>query len=297
MHTDVAQWMDKTVLHLMNRRIPPSLETSAAGSLPWAEVLAQTAVNRQQTAVTQLAAPGTHAVYLNTPEGEICCRVKVHLAPDPAAPLLIYHHGLGEYPYDSSWRRLFAESPPPSLHRVLVQAPYHTSWASPLSEGFRRLQSIYQMLAGSLRIMALVQDFFENQGSPSTILAGVSWGGITSLVYEGQFQRVRAVVPMLASPNIAQSILDIAHLVGRPLSIAPGDLLAHLDFTPVYRQIGNGHVYPLLGRHDLFFRWEHHAPLFRERPLVTVPGSHLTNLWQIGPLRQHLYRVLAAVTG
>ncbi|HUM71042.1 MAG TPA: hypothetical protein PLK31_19595 [Chloroflexota bacterium] len=181
------------------------------------------------------------------------------------------------------------------MHRVLIQAPYHANWRDPLDKGFESLQSIYQMLAGSLRIMELVQDFFTGQGTAYTVVTGVSWGGITSVLYEGVFQRSRAVIPMLSSPNIGQAIWDIAELVARPLTISHNELLTLLDFTPYYQRINGADVYPLLGAQDLFFRQEHHAPLFGTRPLRLIPGSHISNLWQIKPLREHLYHVLSAI--
>ncbi len=297
MPTDIVTHLDKFTLAMMNWLIPDTLETTYQTALSFAEVLAQTQVNTKKTAVSQLLAPGTHPIWLHTPTGELCCRVKVRLAVDPQAPLIIYHHGLNEYPPDSSWRRLFAWQPPLPMHHVFIQAPYHDNWTRPLTVGFSSLQHIYQMLAGSLCMMALVQETFEAQGVSVTAVAGVSWGGIASLLYEGIFQCSYAVIPMLASPNIAQAMWDIAELMVRPLTVSKEGLFDRLDFTPIYRRINHDRVYPLLGQQDQFFRWEHHAPLFSGRPLVTVPGSHISNLWRVRPLRQHLLHTLSTSIG
>lgn len=295
MRDDIAERLDKLALTMMNRRIPVSLQTTYRESLSFDEVLAQTRVNMAKTAVSQFLAPGAHPVWLDTATGALACCLKVHLAIDPHAPLLIYHHGLNEYPCDSSWRRLFTLQTPLPMNRVFIQAPYHESWMKALAMGFSSLQHIYQMLAGSLRLMELVQTVFEEQGVSYTVIAGVSWGGITSLLYEGVFHRSRAVIPMLASPNVAQAIWDIAELVSHPLTISREELFHHLDFMPYYRQIDNRHVYPLLGEQDQFFRLEHHAPLFAQRPLTTIPGSHITSLWRIKPLRDHLFQAITSV--
>jgi hypothetical protein len=292
MRNDIAERLDKLALGVMNRRIPATLETTYQDALTFAEVLAQTRVNVGRTAVSQLLSPGIHPIWLDTPLGELVCRVRVCLAADPHAPLLLYHHGLNEYPFDSSWRRLFALSAVPPMHHVVIQAPYHENWMNPLLVGFSSLQHIYQMFAGSLRMMELVQTAFEAEGAPYTIVAGVSWGGITSLLYEGIFHQSRAVIPMLASPNVAQAMWDIADLLARPLTISKDSLFAHLDFTPIYQQIDNDHIYPLLGEQDQFFRLNNHAGVFGGRPLVTTPGSHITNLWRIKPLRDHLLKIV-----
>lgn len=95
----VAYQIDKMVLYSMNRRVPDSLEESYEDALSFEAVLDQTRVNKQKTAVYQLLAPGEHPVWLDTPDGQLQCHVRVRLAIDPTAPLLLYHHGFNELPY------------------------------------------------------------------------------------------------------------------------------------------------------------------------------------------------------
>ena len=52
------------------------------------------------------------------------------------------------------------------------------------------------------------------------------------MLYAGQFGGVRAVIPMLSSPNLAQVICDGAELVGEQLPISRPQLDELLDFTP-----------------------------------------------------------------
>lgn len=291
----LVEQLDRSVLRLMNWRTPASLEQTYDQALPFEEVLAQTQIDNKQTAVAQLQGPGDHCVWLKTLFGSLCCHVRVQLAPDPAAPLLIYHHGFNEYPYDVSGRRLFQQMPSPSMHRVFIQAPYHDNWRDPLLVGFSSLQHLYQMFAGSLRMMQLVQRLFEEQGAAFTVVAGVSWGGMTSLLYEGMFHSTRAVIPMLAGPNLGQVIWDIADTVARPLTLSQERLWESLDFTPYYQQIDHAHVYPLLGRRDRFFRFEHHAAVYQQRPLVVVPGGHISSIFHLDWLRTHIQHSLAQV--
>lgn len=289
----LIQQVDKLVLYSMNRRVPTSLETSYDAAKTFESVLAETQIDRRKTAVYHLTAPGEHTIWLDTPQGDIRCHVRVRLALDPAAPLLIYHHGLNELPYTNSWRRLFPAKESFPFHSVVVQAPYHDNWMDPLDKGFASLNSIYQLFAGSLRIMEAVQNQFEAFGAAYTVLAGVSWGGITSLLYEGMFQRTQAVIPMLSSPNLAQTMQGIADLFDRPINIPQAALTDALDFTPYYDECDDAHVFPLLGENDQFFPFEQHAPLFDKRPLTTVPGGHITAMWQSGPLREHILQVMA----
>lgn len=289
----VAQQLDKWVLYSMNWRVPNSLEESYGRTPAFETVLEKTTVDLAKTAEYNLSAPGEHKVWLSTAEGELLCRARVRLAADPQAPLLLYHHGFNEVPYTNSWRRIFSDTPFLPVHSVCVQAPFHSNWLEPLNKGFASLQSVYQIFAGSLRTMELLQSHFESQGAAYTVLAGISWGGITSLLYQGAFRRARAVIPMLSSPNLAQVIWDIADMFNRPLAVSIEELQDLLDFTPYYERCNPDRVFPLLAENDLFFRMEKHSAVFDEESLVTIPESHISAFWRVEPLRQHIRDVLA----
>ncbi|MCA9968561.1 MAG: hypothetical protein KC425_00015 [Anaerolineales bacterium] len=290
MNATLTRWIDKSVLYSLNRRVPATL--AAHAEAPTLEgVLAQTRVD-EKTAVYPLTAPGEHAVWLDTPHGPLRCRARVRPHANPAAPLLLYHHGLNEYPYTASWRRIVADRQRIPMHHVCVQAPYHDSWLAPLAQGFASLGSVYQMIAGSLRVMALVQDAFEAQGAAHTVLVGVSWGGMTSMLYQGLYGRARAVIPMLTSPDIAQVIWDTARLFDRPVDVPLETIKQHLDFSHYYRACDPARLFPLLGDQDLFFRLENHADVYAAHEPAVVHRGHITGLWQPAPLRKHVLTVL-----
>lgn len=291
----MIQQIDKAVLYSLNRSVPDSLESSVAQAPTLEEVLAETQVDKRQTAVYQLTAPGEHSIVLQTGIGEIKCRVYVRPAVNPQAPLLLFHHGINEYPYTNAWLRLFPKSAPLPFHTVCIQAPFHDNWLDPIKKGFASVRNLYQIFAGSLRMMAMVQRQFEAEGAAYTTAAGVSWGGITNVLYESMFQQTRAVIPMLASPNLAQVISDVSNMFNRPMQLTQAELRRYLDFTDYYQQCAPNRVFPLLGENDMFFRMEKHADLFAERPLVTTPGGHISNMWQIAPLRAHVLSVLRGI--
>lgn len=288
----VSNQLDKWAVQTMNRRLPDSFEHSYQDVTGFETVLDQTTVDLTGTDLNQLAAPGEHPIWLQTMDGPLLCHARVQLAIDPGAPLILYHHGFNETPYTSSWRRIFRRTWPFPAHSACVQAPFHSNWADPLQKGFASMQNVYQTFAGSLRIMELLQSRFEGEGSVGTVAAGVSWGGITSLLYEALFQRTTAVVPMLSSPNLAQVMWDIAVLCDRPIPISEEMLGEFFDFTPYYQNCRQEKVFPLMGENDLFFKLENHAGVFADRPLITIPEGHITGYWKAGRLRQHLMEVL-----
>jgi hypothetical protein len=289
----LSQQIDKLVLYTLNRRLPGAFDDSYVATATLEEVLTQTKVNRRKTALYSLVAPGEHTIWLDTPFGEIRCHVKVRPAVRPRAPLLLYHHGFAEIPYTSTWQRLMPKSEPFPAHTVAVQAPYHNNLSEPLSTGFSSVQHIYQMFAGSLRTMELLQEQFEQENAAFTAVSGLSWGGITSLLYEGIFQHSRAVIPLFASPNLAQVLSDAVSLFGRPLPIPRTDLDDLFDFTPYYERCDKDRVFPVLGEDDLFFRYDQHVGVYPEETLVALPSTHVGALWRTKKrLQRHIIEIL-----
>jgi pimeloyl-ACP methyl ester carboxylesterase len=274
----------------MHRRMPASFREIGRGEPSFDDVLAETAVDECLTPVDSVYAPGTRQVRLCSGDESLLCHVRVRLSPDPAAPLLIFHHGFSEMPYYNSWRRILHKPPDFPLSTVCIQAPFHNHWREPFREAFRSIRRVYQTFAGSLRLIELVQRQFEANGAAYTALAGVSWGGVTTMLYAGQFGGVRAVAPMLSSPNLAQVIRDGAALVGEELPVTQSQLDDLLDFTPRCA-FDPSRVFPLLGQSDVFFSPEGHAGHYATEPVV-IPRAHVLGLYGVRPLREHVYGVL-----
>jgi hypothetical protein len=149
------------------------------------------------------------------------------------------------------------------------------------------------MFAGSVRMMELMQARFEAEGAAFTIAAGLSWGGITSVIYEGYTQRTRAIVPMFASPNLAQVLWDAAELLQHPVLIDREQLFAYLDFTPYLHHCEDARIFAVMGEDDLFFRFENHAAAYGEGCMITLPSAHVGGMWRMtGRLRQRVLEAL-----
>ncbi len=289
----LRQQLDVLILNVFNRRMPESLEDELINAPPLEQVLAETQVNRTKTVLPNLTAPGITPVYLDTALGEIKLKTRVRLHANPDAPVIIYHHGLAEVPFDSTWQRLFPRDMPFAAHMVAVQAPFHDNPISCINTGFSSLHHIYQMFAGSMRMMELMQTEFEQNGAPYTVISGLSWGGITSFLYEGLFQRARAVIPMFSSPNLAQVMADVADMFDRPLPVPREELDRVLDFTPYFDRCDKERFFPVLGEHDMFFRKDAHHPLLTD-DTVMMTSAHVgaTAINRVR-LQEHIRTVLA----
>ena len=289
----LSRQLDRLVLVVISRGTPDQYDQKDVKTRPLEEIVAQTTINRRKTNLFNLVAPGEHAVWLETPLGEIQCHVRVRLGILPQVPLLLYHHGLVEVPYTRTWYKILPKQTAFPAHLVAVQAPYHQRFNEPLGIGFSSADHIYQMFAGSLRIYELMQEQFAESGAAYTVTSGFSWGGITSLLYEALFARARATVPMFASPNLAQVMVDGANLSGRSLPAARAVIDEYFDFRPVYEQCDTQRIFPVLAKDDLFFRFEKHAAIYPADNLQTMQGTHVGATWSKGQeLRHHLLHIL-----
>mgnify|MGYP001794315316 CR=1 FL=1 len=288
----VFQSIDKLVLYTMNMRVSNALQETMDHAPTLAAVLADTEICREKTADYAFYNLGQHPIWVTSRGEEIPCRVRIAPAPRPDAPLMIYHHGIGEMPYYNSWWRLFSSKQFQNVHRVCVQAPYHDNFADPFEKGFASVEQIYKMFAGSLRITEFIQSYFEEHGAGYTVVGGVSWGGITSVIYESLFQNTQAIIPMFSSPNLAQVMWDLAEMFKRPLSIEREQIDHLLDFTTYYNRCDPARVFPLLGENDLFFRYDHHADIFADAGVQCISRGHITGSWSSRPLRRHITDVL-----
>ena len=289
----ISQLVDKLVLLAMNWQIPNSLHENYVVAFSLEEVLAETQIDLHKTAIYSLTAPGEHPIWLKTIDGDILCHVKVRPSVTPNAPLLLYHHGFAEMPFTSSWSRLTPKDKPFPAHSVCVQAPYHNNIREPFIIGFSSVHHIYQMFAGSLLIMKLLQQQFEGEGAAFTIVSGLSWGGITSILFEGIFQQTRAAVPMFSSPNLARVLWDASKRLNRPLPVTHDTLDDLFDFTPYYERGDKSRVFPILGEDDLFFRYDAHAGLFPDETLVTLPAAHVGAMWRTKQeIRQRVLEIM-----
>lgn len=289
----ISQKMDHLVLYAMNRQIPDSLDSSYDQSISLEEVLSETTVDRRLTAVYMLTAPGEHPVWLNSPLGPILCHIKTRLAVSPQAPLLLYHHGLSEIPYTGTWDRLLPKTQPFPIHSVCVQAPFHNNFFEPFKVGFSSVRHIYQMFAGSMRVMKLVQEQFESAGAAFTTVSGISWGGITSLLYDGIFQSSRATIPMYSSPNLAQLLWDVAGRLHRHMPVTREMIDDLFDFTCYYNDCEQSRIFPIMGENDQFFLFNKHAQVFPQESMLILKSAHVGALWWVSQqMRERVLEIM-----
>jgi hypothetical protein len=205
----------------------------------------------------------------------------------------MYHHGICIVPYYSLGRPLLSPASDFDSHIVLLQAPFHRWIFDPLRNGLATAHHAYQMLAGSVAMMQMVHTFFQEMGAPYTVVSGVSLGGIVSFLFQGLCDEpARAVIPFIASPNMAQVFWDAANMVDRPLAIDREVIDDRFDFTSYYRRGDPGRYYPMLATEDMFFTSQAHLPIFQQSPVRLLKASHVTFVRHLPQMRRHIHHVL-----
>jgi hypothetical protein len=288
----LSRHLDHLVQSGFSYRVPEAFEETYRDAPSFDHVLETTQVGFPLVPQMGLLEEREYRFWLHTEVGRIHTRVRVLPARRPDAPLLVYHHGFFEVPYHVRAQAFFRPRAPFDAHIVLLQAPYHRRPLQPLDEGFQNLHHLYQMIAGSVRMMQMVVDHYLALGTPYVVASGMSLGGIIALTYEGFFGRSRAVIPILSSPNFAQLLWDLSRQTKRNVTIPLEDIEARLDFQRYYQHLDLARVFPLMGENDRFFRHGSHSTIFDQSDVTTIRSSHVSGMWHRRETRDHIIRVM-----
>jgi hypothetical protein len=212
--------------------------------------------------------------------------------------VLIYRHGLAEYPYHRNlgWilpRRIAVEA-----HLVAVQAPFHRHHLDCL-RGLASLERFVAMCAVSVALIEALRRAFLERGAGGCVVAGTSLGGFVTLLHHLHFGTAERYAPPLAGPDLACSLLSTPFqaFLARPARAEPAAVRACLDFREAFRASDAGRIFPLLARHDVCMPYAHHQAEFAAKGLevATIDRGHLTGSLAFGRLRSHLLACLRAL--
>jgi hypothetical protein len=230
--------------------------------------------------------------------GELEAGFQVRLGPRPELPLLVYHHGIGEMPYDKSFRGIFRSRVPIPAHLVAVRAPYHRTWLD-LVPGLATLGNFLALCAVSVTLIEKLRRLFVARGARGCLIAGTSLGGFLGLMHHLTYGTAEAYVPLLAGPDIAHVMLDthFRRFLAPSACTNAARLQALLDCRQAFQASATQRVFPLLARYDLDMLYAHHAACYAASgvPVVTVERGHITGGLAFAALRRHILTCLRTV--
>ncbi len=231
----------------------------------------------------------------HTVVGKVEAGFQVRLGPRPDVPVLVYHHGIAEMPYDKSFRGIFRARRPVEAHLVAVRAPFHRSWFT-LFAGLASLSNFLAMCAVSLKLIEAVRCLLVDRGARGSLVTGTSLGGFLALMHHLTYGTADCYAPLLAGPDLAHTLLSthFQRFLAPQALAQSAHIQALLDFRQAFHASDTRRILPLLAAYDLDMPYAHHYPCYAARavPVATITRGHITGSVAFAALRAHLLTCL-----
>ena len=249
-------------------------------------------VEQLRVSIPTMTEPGWYLVDVDSPIGSLTSGILVASDLRPDRPSVIFHHGIGELPADTSFNRIFRpERDLIDANLIAVQAPFHTS-SSALTTGIASLRSVLIMQAASVELIEAIRAWVGEQTTESVIVSGVSLGGFITNLHHIVYQSADRYIPLLA--GLAQDDVflnsSIRRYVSRTALDEPDTISDRLNFTDAFAETDPTNVHPLLAKHDRVVRFDPQAASYHGRPIETIGTGHLTGAVAAQALRSHIAR-------
>ncbi len=201
---------------------------------------------------------------------------------EPTRRLMVYHHGLGEFPPNRSFKRLFGDRRDPlPADRVLMVGVGHVPGRRDLRQRLARIDGFVAMLGCSVAVAKAVADRFGDRYD-RMVLGGMSLGGIISMIETMHEPRFTCNVSLAATPFIAGLLVksSLSRLVDSRYRVrVPHDALR--TGVDIDEHVGNGggRLVMINGRHDTMVDIERLRPWWAARPGIEtheISASHLS---------------------
>jgi hypothetical protein len=283
------QGIDRLHVALVSRLFPPVFRQGCTSP----------ALHEHLAAVRLTLPPLTttrrYTLMVQTLVGELEAGVYVRLGPRPALPVVVYHHGIAEIPYDKTFRGIFRAKMPVPAHLVAIRAPYHRSHME-CARGLATLDRFLAMCAVSVALIEAVRQALVAQGAQGSVVTGTSLGGFLALMHHLTFGSADCCAPLLAGPDLAHVLLATHYrrLVAPQVFSQPASLQALLDFRQAFQTSATQRVFPLLARYDLCMLHAHHQACYAASGvrITTLERGHITGALTFAALRAHLLKCL-----
>lgn len=230
--------------------------------------------------------------------GPLQAGFQVHLGPAPDLPVLVFHHGIGEVPYDKMFRGIFRGALRRQAHLVVVRAPFHRHWLE-LPSGLVSMRHFLALCAVALRLGDSVRTALLARGARGSLVLGNSLGGFIALIHHLQLGTADGYVPLLAGPDIAHVLLStqFRRFVAPAALAQPQAIQAALNHAQALQASAPGRIFPLLARYDRDMLYAYHAACYAacHIPIVTIARGHLTGGLAFAALREHIAACIQAI--
>lgn len=248
-----------------------------------------------QLTLPALTAARHYTVLASTLVGEVGAGFQVRWGPQPDLPVLVYHHGVAEMPYDKSFRGICRGALTAQAHLVAVRAPFHRHWFE-LRSGLSSMPHFLALCAVAVQLGEAVRLALLAHGARGSLVVGTSLGGFLALLHHLILGTADGYVPLLAGPDIAHVLLSthFRHFLAPQALAHPTTLQGLLDFRQSFKASATRRVLPLLARYDVDMPYAHHAACYAASnvPIMTIERGHITGSLAFATLRAHVLTCL-----
>ncbi len=211
-------------------------------------------------------------------------------------PVIIYHHGASEIPFDYGFNRIFLtgkEKYSVQANLILIRAPFHGSMQE-FKDGIRTLAGYMAMLAVSVKLIEAIVVYLRKSGVKKILLSGTSLGGYITNIHHIYFDSADIYVPLLAGTAMDDTFLNSTYskAVDSKAKANPNVIQSLLNFETDFANQINSNVFPLLAKYDQLVRHERQKESYGQTPVYTIEKGHATGAMSYRLLREHIFQRL-----
>jgi len=242
----------------------------------------------------EISGKGDYEVRASTLVGELhpAFRLVQWLGGDH--PVIIYHHGASETPFDYGFNKIFPykdKKIPANL--LLIRAPFHQNMKD-FQQGIRTLSNIVAMLAVSVSLIEQLVEYGRKASKSKIMVSGTSLGGFITNLHHIHHNSADYYAPLLAGLALDDAYLrSLYSRASAPEAKENPEVIEGLlNFEEDFAAVDSGNVFPLLATHDQLIRYEQQKASYGSCPVEIIAKGHATGALAYGLLRSHILEVL-----
>jgi hypothetical protein len=235
--------------------------------------------------------PGREEFAAATLAGELRAALRLYAAGGPAAPVLIYHHDLGEIPPGRTLELMFARNHECDLTIYVIEAPFHRS----AREAKLATLSLHDYLSMIAVLILATERLIEIRcvaEAPLRTVAGFGQGGTVANRHHMLYDSADLYLPFMAGTAPAETFLPREYRTAAARNHA-GYVRERLNFDAAWGQRSHDNVFPVLGSADYINRFDPQSRSYGETPIEVWNTGHIAATKQPGRMREKILKHLS----
>lgn len=244
--------------------------------------------------VPEIKGEGDYDVSATTLVGELSAGFRITRWIDESAPVIIYHHGACEIPFDYGFKGIFlSKKQKIQANLIVIRAPFHGSMKE-FQHGIRTLANVVSMLSVSVCLIDHVVKYCKELKAKRVLVAGASLGGFITNLHHIHYNSADVYTPLLAGLAMDDAYLHSTYskAVAPHAKENPANIESTLNFEADFAKRDNSNVYPLLATFDRIIKYERQKASYGECSVESFDKGHTTGALAYNYLRQHVLKHL-----